>query len=159
MGNKPESCVIKFSVTGVPDTTGLRIRLTDRMGIYLSSIDPLAAQDRFEMLVIEFAIERELLVTKGVLGFKLKKEPDWNSIVISGQGETEVVPVNLSDTESLKEAVPVKYIVKSPEMEIEVEWFESPFGEKFCIAHDKGENIDSWLLDEVLKDLEEASLQ
>jgi len=158
MGNKPESCVIKFSVTGVPDTAGLRIRLTDRMGIYLSSIDPLAAQSRFEMLVIQFAIERELLVTKNVVGFKIKEEPDWNSIIISGQGEVEIIQLDFATIkEMVKGSVPYNYIVGRTE--IETEWFNSPFGERFCIAHDKGENIDSWLLDEVLKDLEEASLQ
>ncbi len=160
MEHKPKSCVIKFTVTGIPDTAGLRIRLTDKIGIYISSIDPLAAQKCFEILAVEFAVEQKILITEGVAGFKIKEDPDWNSVIISGQGEIEVIPLNFAVIkEMLINAVPKNSILKSPWGELETEWWENPNGGKFCIARDKGGKVDSWLLEEVFKDLKKTNQQ
>ena len=144
---------MKFSVTGLPDTAGLRIRSTNPIGLYISSRDAEAAQWYFETKIVELATIRKLLVPKRGAGVRLLEgRLDWSIFIISGTGEVVIRTMSLEETrEMLRVSTPT---VLPPVQKLVTDWWKDSNGKKFCIVHDPGDMIDEWLVRCIDEDLE-----
>ena len=144
---------MKFSVTGLPDTAGLRIRSTNPIGLYISSRDAEAAQWYFETRIVELATIRKLLVPKrGAGACLLEGRLDWSIFITSGTGEVVIRTMSLEETREMLRVS--THIVLQPVQKLVTDWWKDSNGKKFCIVHDPGDMIDEWLVRCIDEDLE-----
>src|SRR3989344_2932996 len=90
---------VAFEISAIPDSSGLRIRSTSPVGIYLSSVNREAALWWFMQIILEFAIESGLLPLKQGEGLTTKKDPDWDLCIAAGTGEVTIQIVSVTDVE------------------------------------------------------------
>ena len=65
---------IGFEVFGYPESSGLRIRTTNSIHLYISGQDADAVKWHFETGVVEFIVRERLLSWEGLQGLGLKEE-------------------------------------------------------------------------------------
>ena len=141
---------VKFSVSGLPDTAGLRIRSTDPTGLYISSRDAQAAQWHFETKIVEFVSRLGLLVPKQKVCLHLEESIDWNFVTISGVGEVNICALSVKKTQDIvRTASLVRF---SPVQELAIEWLKNSDGNKVCFIRDPGDYIDRWIIDSFMED-------
>ena len=153
MVERESRLTVKFSVTGLPDTAGLRIRSTDPIGLYISSRNAEAAQWYFETEIIELATIWKLLVPGRGIGVRLLEgRLDWSIFIISGTGEVVIRTMSLEETrEMLRASTPT---VLTPIQKLATGRYKDPNGKEFYIVHDPGDMIDEWLVRCIDEDLE-----
>lgn len=147
---------VKFSVTGIPDQAGLRIRSMEPVGLYLSSGDPAAAEWHFETLIVQLVMENKLLEWEPGGGLRLLSELNWPEIIAAGSGEAVVVTATAEEIANVKKVG--NLVIMPPVQKLVVDWWEDPSGRSFCIARDKKEIVDKWFLDALEEDLGKAKM-
>lgn len=147
---------VKFLVTGIPDTLGLRLRSTEPIGLYISSRNAEAAQWYFEKMIVEFVGVRGLLVPEQGAGLRLEEKLDWNALTVSGAGETVIRAMSVEETcKMLRVSTPV---MLPPVQKLATDWWKDPNENEFCIVHDPGDMIDRWLVESIENDLAKRAI-
>jgi len=155
MAENPQ-LTVTFTVTGIPDTAGLRIRSTNPTGLYISSKNPEAAKWYFETIIFKLITSLSLLPHKEGGGLHLKEELDWDAITFLGTGELTICTMSPEETRAeVKTGTP---IIMSPVEDLTVNWWKNPQKNEFCIIYDPGDNMDIWLIESVTEDLKKTVL-
>lgn len=143
--------VVKFSVSGIPDSAGLRIKTTEPTGLYISSRDPAAAQWYLETMIIHLIIKRGLLKPTPGGGWSLVKKLDWPDITGAGYGEAIVCTVGRAEVQNMqRKGSPV---LIPPVQKLTIDWWNNPKRELLCIVRDEGDMIDGWVVSAITDDL------
>jgi hypothetical protein len=147
----PERCVIKFRVRGKPESAGVRIRTTDPVGVYASCADRETAISFFQNALRELAVDRGLVDFRP--GTQFDHMIDWPTIIDSPSGEGEVV-IRVSTQAEIDDVRATGHQVHASSTDTAVtdRWADQ-YGKKFWIVRDKGDLIDSWLLDQLKADI------
>ena len=141
---------VEFSVQGIPDSAGLRIKTTNPTGVYLSGKDREAAQRYFEEALLKFASQRRLLHVLPNEGLTLTKEIDWSASMVDGLGHVTIRVMSFAETvKAIKGAIPTTVPPAQPMI---IEWAQSPHIPLLCIVRDKSDTVDRWLVDSIIED-------
>lgn len=143
---------VTFSVSGIPDRAGLRIRVANPFGLYISSRDEATAQLYFEMLVIQMVIQQGVLVAAPGGGWSLKEKIDWPASIASGKGEVVVYTTTRAEMMEIKKTG--HPIIMPSAKKLIMENWQGPNGHDICIAYeDIGGMMDGWIPTAIKEDL------
>lgn len=140
---------VRFRIEAIPESPGLRICTTRPKGVYVASIDPIAARVCFVTSLIGLVKANRLLQTKP--GESIACSPiNWDQALERGHG---IVEVNVYD--AAKTATMIKSADSMPETDakpLRVDWFRHVQFGHMCIACDKPE-YDRWVMERVTEDI------
>lgn len=151
----PQQLTVEFAITGLPDTSGLRIKTLSPTGVYISSKDADAAKWHFEFTTIELILKRKLLQLDLGQALAFLHSIDWDDALTNGYGEVVVRVMTVEEVLTLKQSG--HPVIIPPVQKLQIEWWTDPDEQPFCIGRDDTEMIDSWLIEMVKKDFEEKS--
>jgi hypothetical protein len=148
---------IKFIVTGYPEASGLRIRSTEPVGLYVSSADPEAAQWWFERQVVELVAERKVLHREKGEGLAPVLEIDWNEALMSGCGKMIIRTMSVSEVmDTIREGT---LDIIPPVKKLLVEWWPGRNNlQTICVVRDNKKTIDSWIVKSMKEDSKNGKL-
>jgi len=141
---------VAFTVTGLPDSSGLRIKSTEPTGLYISSADAAAAQWYFETQIVQLLLSRSLLDSIPGGGWRFNELLDWPKIIVEGHGEAIIRLMNVEETRDIRRDGYRTYI--PPVKKLTAEWWRNADGHEFCIVFDGPDMIDEWVLEAVKED-------
>lgn len=149
---QPRQLKAAFSVHGIPDTSGLRIRSTDPKGVYVSSVRAESATWYFEKAIIEQVIALRLLPLEAGDCLFIPERINWDEAVQSGSGIATVTAATRAEAAHLLQGA--TRLVQTPVEPLVVERWESEAGTPFLLVYDRGDLMDDWLIRSATEDMQ-----
>lgn len=138
-----EKISVRFQVLRLPESGGLRIKTLEPLaGLYISSVNALAAQYYFERTLLSFIALFEPLPVDGGLTFD--DSIDWQACIEAEGGEVIVQTLTQETVrEIMRTEVPD---LLPPRDELVVRW-ASKGADHICFITDSEDLIDPWIFE------------